>query len=367
MKQLSVLIGLVMAVFLLTGLTVHAEENAGEQLSGLLSDIGADDLTDGFDLTDPTSLTAFSFRDVLVSLGTKLRDAAEAPLQTFLLLLGVILMAALAGSLQDKGDAAGTVYHTVCVLCAVTITVPPLSKAFAVSAAVLQHTADFSAAFSAVYAGVIAAGGGVTSATVYQSAMAGGCELAMEIAAKLLLPLLSMCMAMSMVDAVNPAISLAGLIRLLQKAAAWLLGLLMAAFLGLLSVQSLVSVAADRAATKAAKYVISGSIPIIGGAVSDAYAAVLGSMGVLRSGVGFVGIAAMLSLLLPVLLELGLYRMLTGAAAAASELFGTDALTRLFRNFEAVLATGFSVAVSFSVMFVFSTAVMMLIGGGLSD
>ena len=112
---------------------------------------------------------------------------------------------------------------------------------------------------------------------------------------------------------------------------------------------------------------ISGCVPIIGGAVSDAYAAVLGSMGVLRSGAGVVGIAAMLTLLLPVLLELGLYRLLTGAAAAVSELFGTAALTKLFKNLESVLAVGFSAAVSFSVMFIFSTAVMMLIGGGLSD
>lgn len=348
-------------------LEVHAETTYDTMLSDLLTDSGADAVLEDLpaDLTDPTALTSFSLWDMLRHLISQAGDLLTEPLRTLSLLLGVVLLSALAGSFGGENDATGTVYETVCVLCAVGIAAEPVSRAFLHSAAILEHTADFTAGFSALYAGVLAVGGGATSAVVYQGSMAAICQIAMEVAAKILLPLLSMCLAMSIVDAVNPAISLAGIIVCIRKTAAWILGLLMAVFLGMLSVQSMVAVSADRAGTKAAKYMISGAVPIIGGAVSDAYAAVLGSMGVLRSGVGLVGIFAMLSLLLPVLLELSIYRMLIGVAAAAAELFSVPNLTRLFRNMESVLATGFSVAVSFSVMFVFSTAVMMLIAGNL--
>ncbi|MBR3630802.1 MAG: hypothetical protein IKN55_10105 [Oscillospiraceae bacterium] len=366
MRRIGIVCGLVIGISLMTGLAVHGEDALSSGLSELLQDAGTDSLTEGLDPEHPETLTGISFWHVLSVIGAELRTTAEAPLRTFLLLCGVILMTAVSGGLQGENGAAGTVCQTISVLCAVCIAVPPLSKAFAVSSAVLTHTADFTAGFSVIYAGVLAAGGGVTSAAVYQSSMAAVCQLAMEISTRVLLPMLGMCMAMSIVDAVNPAVSLAGILQLLQKTTVWILGLLMAVFLGLLSVQSLVSVAADRAGTKAAKYMISGFVPIIGGAVSDAYTALLGSMGVLRTGAGTVGIAAMLSLLLPVLLELGVYRLLAGAAAAVSELFGTAALTRLFRDLGAVLAAGFSIAVSFSVMFIFSTAVMMLISGNLS-
>lgn len=364
MRRLGWLLGVILCLWLFPVLSVHAEETA---LSGVLEDTELAPYAEQFDVSDPETLTTVSFRDVLHLIREQLRDAVTEPLRTFLLLIGVCMMAALAGSLHDGEDGPGTVYETICVLCAVGIAVPPVSRALAASAAVLTHTADLTAGFSAVYAGVMAIGGGVSSAAVYEGSMAAACELSMEISARVLLPMLHMCLAMSIVDAINPAISLSGLIQLFQKLTAWILGLLMAVFLGMLSVQSMVSVSADRAGTRAAKYMISGCVPIIGGAVSDAYAAVLGSMGVLRSGVGFIGIAAILSLLLPVLTELGLYRLLTGVAAAAAELFGVPYLLRLFRNFEAVLAAGFSAAVSFSVMFVFSTAVMMLIGGGLSE
>jgi stage III sporulation protein AE len=188
----------------------------------------------------------------------------------------------------------------------------------------------------------------------------------MHIATKVLIPLLRMCLAMCIVDAVNPAVSLQGFIQLIQKVTAWILGLMMAVFLGMLTVQSLVAVSADRAGTKAVKYVISGAVPIIGGAVSDAYSAVLGSVGVLRSGVGMVGILALCSLFMPALLNLGIYRLLMAVSSAVSGLFMADGLTRFFKNVECILATGFSVAVSFSVMFVFSSASVLLISGTLS-
>ena len=372
MKRMAAIAAVLLCCLLWT-LPVHGEQTYtyDETLAALLGASGAPELETGLlpedaDLSDPDTLTSLSLQDVTGQIGAMLSDRLHAPLRVLAMLTGVILLSALAGSLKGEGSAAGPVYEIVCTLCAVGIAAEPVSSVFAQASAVLTQTADFMVGFSAVFGGILAVSGGMTASAVYQSGMVFLCELALEIATKVLLPLLSMSLAMSIVDAVNPTVSLGGIIHLTQKAAAWLLGLLMAVFLGLLSVQSMVAVSADRAGSKAAKYMISGAVPIVGGAVSEAYAAVISSMGILRSGVGMVGILSLLTLLLPVLLELGIYRLVTAAAAAVSELFGVTLLTRLFKNMECVLATGFSVAVCFSVMFIFSTAVLMLIGVGLT-
>lgn len=362
------LLGIAAALFFCLWLPVlpaRADYVYDETLSELL-DLGEgemDFLPDGADLSDPSSLTQEGTRGFLQKAAALLVQEAQTPLRTLSLLLGVILLSALAQSLR-QGQGTGTVYECICTLCAVGIISEPLIAVFERAAAVLSRTSDFMLGFTGLYGGVIAVSGGVSTAALYQGSMAVLCEVALELSAKLLFPLLSMCLAMSIVDAVNPAVSLAGLIGMIRKFAAWILGLLMAGFLGMLSVQSLVTAAADRAGTKAAKYVISGFVPIVGGAVSDAYAAVLGSMGVLRSGVGLAGILMLLSFLLPVVLSLGLYRALVLCASAVSELFDVPVLTRLFKNLEGVLSVGFSAAVSFSVMFIFSTAVLMLIASG---
>ncbi len=365
MKHLGVVAAaLLLCILLCTGLAVRAEDS----LPVLFEASGADELgeaylPEGADVSDPASFTSMTLPGLLQTLAGSIADRLGEPLRVLTLLMGVILLSALAASMKGEQSAAGTVYEVVCVLCAVGIACEPMSRVFLQAAEVLKRTADLMLTFSGIFGGVLAVGGGLTVSAVYQSSMAVLCELALEVAAKFLLPLLGMCLAMSIVDAVNPAISLEGMIKLIQKVSAWVLGLLMALFLGMLSVQSMVAVSADRAGTKAAKYMISGFVPIVGGAVSEAYAAVLGSMGILRSTTGMIGILALLSILVPVLAELGIYRLLAAIAAAVSELFGTKQLTRLFRNMESVMATGFSIAVCFSVMFIFSTAVMMLLGG----
>jgi len=333
-----------------------------ETLSELLNASGTDDLLQDFEISGTTDITEMQFSDFMGDFLGTVQNQIHTPLETLGLLTGVIILSALAGSLRNQKQNISQIYEIITVLCAAGTAVRPLTDVFLHASEILENSANFMLAFSAVYGGIMTAGGQVTAAAGYQSAMVILCNIALEIAVRLLFPFLTMSLAMSLIDAVNPAVSLAGMIKLIQKITVWILGFLMALFLGFLSVKSIVSVSADRVGTKAIKYAISGFVPFVGGAVSDAYSAVLGSMNMLKSTAGMIGVLGVMALLLPVLTELFLYKFLIAVAAAASELFDASALTRLFRNLEAVLSAGFSVAVSFSVMFIISTGIMMTLG-----
>lgn len=336
-----------------------------ETLSALLDASGTGELLEDIGLEqDVSALTEMQFSDFMDDVLQNITSQIHAPLQTLGLLIGVILLSALAGSLKHHKHAIGQIYDVITVLCATGTVIMPFTEIFLRSAQILEKTADFMLLFSAIFGGILGINGNLTASAGYQSAMVILCDIALEVAVKLLFPFLTMSLAMSLVDAVNPAISLAGMIKLVQKITVWILGFLMALFLGFLSVQSIVSTAADRLGTKAIKYAISGFVPFVGGAVSDAYSAVLGSMNMLKSATGMIGILAILSLLLPVLAELFLYKAVTAIASAVAELFSASGLARLFRNLESVLSVGFSVAVSFSVMFIVSTGIMTALGNG---
>ena len=359
MKKYALLLGILVCFLLCEPLRARAEFSLDETLQTLI------DLS-GEDLTLPDTESPVPTLPTLLDKGKALfSDTIGAPLRMTELLLGVILLSALAQSLR-QGEVTGVVYEYLCTLCAVRMLAQPLLNVFSHAAAALSRTSDFMLGFTGIYGGILAASGSLTGAAVWQGSMALACEISMEIATKLLFPLLSLCLVMSITDAVNPDISLSGLIGAVQKLTAWILGLLMALFLGLLSVQTIITSAADRAGTKAAKFVISGAVPIVGGAVSDAYAAVLGSMGVLRSSVGVTGIILVVSILAPILLELGLYRAAVLCTGAVAELFDVPPLVRLFRNAGSVLSAGFSAAVSIAVLFVFSAAVTLSLGGNAS-
>ncbi len=342
------------------------EESGAPELmedSGLAGELEKQGIT----VSDPQSLAEFSMGDFLRSVGEEFTRALSRPFRTAGLLGGIILLSAFAGALQGSRNAGlSRIYDILCTLCAVLSAAHPVSDAFAYAARTLESGADFMLRFSAVFSAVLAVSGGVTAAASYQAAMVLLCQIAMQLSAHFLIPLLSMVLGLSIVDAVNPEISLEGIIRLTHKCTIWILGLFMALFLGMLSVQSMVAVSADRFGTKTTKFVISNFVPFVGSAVSDAYTTVLGSLQILRSATGMLGILSLLVLLLPMLLELMLYRLMLAAAAAVSEMFGTKALSRLFKNLESVFAAALSIAVSFSVMFIVSAAVMVLMGSSLS-
>ncbi len=307
-------------------------------------------------LSGTESLTDLQFSDFFGKILELGWQRIHAPLQMLGLLTGVILLAAVSGSLKQQKTAQ--ICDVLAVLCAAGTAVRPMTDVFLQSSQVLEASADFMVTFSGIFGGILAVCGNLTASAGYQGAVLILCNTALEIAVKVLFPMLTMGLAMSLTDAVNTELSFSGLLMLVRKVTVWILGFLMALFLGFLSVQSVVAVSADRAGTKAARYAIAGLVPFIGGAVSDAYAAVLGSMGVLKSAAGMIGVLAVLALLLPVILDLFFYQVILGTAAAVSEIFALERLTRLFRNLECILSVGFSVSVSFGVMFIVSTGLL---------
>lgn len=356
MRAGAVLCGVLLMLLLCVPLRAAAETALDDTIQSLI-DMSGEEIR----VPDPAQPVP-DLPTVWEKLRDLVQDGIGAPLRMLELLLGAVLMAALAQSLR-QGEGTGAVYECVCTLCAVTMLADPLTAAFSHAASALSRTSDLMLGFTGVYGGILAVSGSLTGAAVWQGSMAAACAAGLEFSTKILFPLLTLCLAMSITDAVDPAVSLAGIISAVQKVTAWGMGLMMAGFLGLLSVQTVVANAADRAGTKAAKFVISGAVPIVGGAVSDAYAAVIGSMGVLRSSVGVTGIILVAAILAPVIIELGLYRAAVLLAGTAAELFDVPMLTRLFRNAGAVLSAGFSAAVCFGIVFVFGAAVM-LSGGG---
>ncbi len=322
-----------------------------EILKTLLEDAPAE-------IPDTESLSELQLPEFAGQVLEMVQNRISAPLQTLGLLTGVILLSALAGSLRSEKSGISKICDVTAVLCAVGILISPLTEAFQQAAEVLTHSADFMVTFSGIFGGILAVSGHVTASAGYQGAVLLLCNLALEIAVRVLFPVLTMGLAVSLTEAVTPELSLNGILTLFQKFTVWVLGFLMALFLGFLSVQSVVSVTADRAGTKAAKYAIAGAVPFVGGAVSDAYAAVLGSLNVLKSTAGMTGVIAVLSILLPIIIEFFLWKILTGTAAAVSEVFALESLQRLFRNLEAMISVGFSVSASFGVMFCVSTGIL---------
>ena len=133
----------------------------------------------------------------------------------------------------------------------------------------------------------------------------------------------------------------------------------MTLFTGFVTLKCTLTAKADGAATKTAKFMMSGFVPIVGSAVSDAYSTVRSSFDVIGGTVGTAGVFAVILILLPPVVEIVIFRFVMWIGAAAAEMFSSAALSKLLKGFDSGLAIAQSVLICYGLMFVLSTAILM--------
>lgn len=282
------------------------------------------------------------------------------PFSLLVTLLTITILAAVSENMcAGNKSAGGKAGGIVCTLTAVSVLIKPISSCFKETSAVLEEGSLFMLSFVPMMSGIMAATGNVITAGSFNLILIAFCELTVRISSVILMPMLSLCFCISIVDAINPELSLNGLITGVKKIVSIVLGLTMTLFTGLLAIQSIVGGASDSLAVKTGKYLVSNLVPVVGGAVSDACAAVYGSLGILKNGVGTVGIAFLVMTAAPPVIKLYMFRFAIMISSAAADMLSAGRLKNLFRDLDMIFGTIISIVAVFIVMLVVSTAIAM--------
>lgn len=343
---------------------------ASDSEDELLKASGAENLSvgdileeNGISFEDPQSILSLKPSKIWEIIKDIIESKISQPLKLFVSLLLVIILTALIEGTGNtiRNKEISKIYELICVLVCVAALSVPVCTCLEIASESLSQGADFMLGFVPVFAGVAAAGGHITSASGYNMLVLGFSDIAIQIAGNFFMPVLSMCICLAIIDAACDTIDLSGMLNGIKKIVTWGLGLIMAIFTGLLSIQSIVGSSADTMTTKAAKYVISNSVPVVGGAASDAYTTVRGSLVLLKNGIGGVGIIALAVMLLPSLILIFLNKLSFSALGAAAEIFGVKKIVQLFKNINSVLSAALGIMVCFTLMFIISTAIIMMV------
>lgn len=316
----------------------------------------------GISPDNPQSVLNSSPADLLRTLTERLKREIAAPLTLCGGLLMLVLLAALLGSTTDAAASGGMkqLADTLCVLICVGSAASPLCTCLTRTAKALHEGRLFMQSFVPVFAGFMAAGGSVAGGSSYHVMMLFLTEGVMQLVTAVFYPLLQCTAGLGIADAVNPSLRLGGFAQSLHKAVTWALGLTMGLFAALLSVRSFAASAADSLGAKTLRMLSSSLIPVVGSAVSEAYGTVKGSIQLLQNGIGVFGILAVISMTLPPLISLLLYRAAFAAAGIAADMAGTASLSTLFRHTGAVLSAAFALLICFALMLIFSSAIVLL-------
>lgn len=315
----------------------------------------------GISADSPESVLNYTPSQMLSSLWNTVRQEAAAPLYT---MCGLLALTGISALLAGAGNCAPKMQQPFSKLSALLLagsSAVPLAECLSRTAETLEDGRLLMAGFVPVFSGFLAAGGSVTGAAAYQLMVLFLTECVMQLTASCLLPMMQAAAGLGIADAVSPSLRLGSFADGLRSAAGWILGTVMALFAALLSIRSFVAAAADSVGARTVKLLSSSLIPIVGSAVSETYSSVSGSIRLIGAGVGAFGIAAVVFLVLPPVLSVMIYRIVFRICRIAADMTDSVMLKKLYANYESVLSGAFAMLVSYAVMLIFSTAVMLML------
>lgn len=290
---------------------------------------------------------------LLRGLGRALREKLAAPLKAAGALLGIILLCRLCGCFEEGGFGA----QAGAIACGAVMAAPLLGLLSACET-VSQTAGAFITAAVPVYAGLLTASGSPAAGSGYSFLAMGAGAAVPWLCAGFLLPLLRVYLALA-VSAAASGGRLGKLADSLYRFGKWALGLAVTAYTGVLSVQTALNGQIDAAAGKAAKLALSSGVPIVGGALGDAVAAIQNSVHMVKSGAGAFGMLAGLCLFLPLIGECAAWAGVCFLGEMAGDLFEAPEAGRLMGAFGGVVKMVLAVVASVCAVCVVTGAVVV--------
>ena len=375
----------VLALFAAIGLaigcpfSVYAQENGEESTADYqqqfdeFADSLSDELANGIDddagqflednnisVKDPKGVNDISIGSVIDRLFSMFSDSVKAPLVMLGKLTAVVLLCAIAGSLAPDSSELAETLRTMVILASAVIMYDTIYSGLQTVVQSAERLNEFMTSYIPVFSSITAVSGSVTASGSYYAMTLIACETVGVIAKSVIMPFLSIVLAIAFVTAINPQLQIGTAAESVKKACQWILGGATSLFVGLLTIQGFTGNAADSLVTRGAKFAASSFIPIIGGSVSEAYSALYSSLGLIRTSVGTIGIIVIAFIVARPLVGIIAMRLVISLAGIVCDIFGQNECAALMKSTNAVLAIGMSVIICFSLLFVISTAVLMM-------
>jgi len=294
-------------------------------------------------------------------------SALVRPLRTLAAMLAIILLCALLETLRTAAweNTLSSVFQTVSVLCILTFIAHPILDLIMDTTNTIREAATFMIGFIPLFtAALVSAGQPVTGAT-YSLFLMGACQLVAQVVAQTLIPLMSIYLALCICGAFVPDLNIVQAAGGIKTAVSWALGLLLTIFVALLSIQTMLSSGADGVSVRATKFLIGNLVPMVGSVLSDGYMAAQGYLRLLKTTVGVYGIVVAMFILLPTLIRVTIWYLLTRLVAMVGEIAGAGKVSIILRSCSNVLGVLISAILCFALLFIVSTGIIMSTGMGI--
>ncbi len=274
--------------------------------------------------------------------------------------ISILLIWAIYQSFTENSgnNAVNIAFTLLSALCIVS----PIVKLISSVAAAIKSGGVFMLSFLPVFFSITAANGGVKTAAAGSTALLLASEVTVQIIAFAVVPIASAQLCLSISGGVGDISPAHKLSEALKKGCLFLMTLTFTIFLGLLSVQTAISSAADSLSLKTAKFVVGSFVPVAGTALSETISTLFSSVKILQNGVGVFGIVVVLLTVLPTVCALLIWKIGLFLSKITAEMLGLPPAVKLNSAIDSTLSLLLGVLLFVGALFIISLSILLKVG-----
>lgn len=341
------------------------EAVGGDRLFDLLPGESRDLLRSfGIEGVEPEYFTSLTPSTLLSGLLEAVKGQSGGVTAACGLILGILILGALGESFRGllRGERTGAAFSAVCGAAACTAVLVPVARCARMAWEAAEGVTVLMGSYVPAYAAVLAAQGRGITAGTYGTALLAGSQFAGWMISQVTVPLFTLSLGIGAFGALSERNRLASLSGTLSRLAGRLLTVTVGLFTALLSLQTMVAVPADTLALRTAKLSLSSFVPLVGGALGEAFGTVTGCLSALGSTLGAFGIAAAGALILPPLFRCGLWAAAVGLCRSAADMLEAGAVKGLLETVGTAVRSLMGALLSAGMLAAVSTTVVTLAG-----
>ena len=289
-----------------------------------------------------------------------LKDALFGAVPSVTAILGVLILSSLVGGLAGEGGTTAT--RTFSVLSSAAVALEVTRAAASTVETVTSYVTRLCAMMNAmlpVMNAIYISSGRVTQAAVNSSALMTYVTVTENLAANFLAPAAGALLALVCASAIAGRVNVSPVVETLKKGLMIVITFLTVVFSFVMGIQSSLAAGADSLAMRAVRFAVEGTVPIVGGAVSEAVTTVGASLSLIRKVSGAAGIVLILLILLPALITLCAVKLSLFVCRAAADLLGCDGPSAVIGAASDALSVFAALAALSGVMFIFAVTLFM--------
>lgn len=340
------------------------EASGAKELADYLSDETKDYLEKlGCEDMDFEKILEVSPKSVFSLLIDIVKGGYKQPLKAALTATGIVLLAGVCSAFFPNDEKNRAVMNIICGSTAVMGIFSSGAESIKGAVSSIGACAEFEKALIPVLAGVLTAGGNPALAISFKGAAFAAAEFVQAFARNFALPLTGISAALSITGAMLPTLRLNAVSDMLRKAMATGLACVAGLFTGFLSLKSILASSADGMIVKGVKMAAS-FVPVVGGALGEAYTSVAASVSLVKSTVGIYAVIALALICIPVAVNLLLWALAMRVACTVSELLDCRVCSDIFKSVSFIFSMVNALLLLCAAVFIISTGLVITVGRG---